>query len=96
MKDKEQDPLQVFRANNVVTTIELASRAVKAGVRRFVFMSTIKVNGEQTAPGCSFSSDDPVDPKDPYVISRREAEQEFLEIAKRTGLEVVIIRHPFV
>jgi nucleoside-diphosphate-sugar epimerase len=96
MKDKEQDPLQVFRSNNVDTTIELANRAVEAGVRRFVFMSTIKVNGEQTVPGYSFSSDDPVDPKDPYAISKWEAEQELLEIAKRTGLEVVIIRPPLV
>lgn len=96
MRDQEQDPLQAFRADNVDTTIELAKRAVEAGVRRFVFMSTIKVNGEETAPGSSFSHDDPVDPKDPYAISKWEAEQGLLEIAQRTGLEVVIIRPPLV
>ncbi len=96
MRDLERDPLQAFRASNVDTTIELAKRAVEAGVRRFVFMSTIKVNGEETAPGCSFSPADPVDPKDPYAISKWEAEQGLLEIAQRTGLEVVIIRPPLV
>ncbi len=96
MQDQEQDPLQAFRASNVDTTIELAKRAVDAGVRRFVFMSTIKVNGEETAPGCSFSPDDLVAPNDPYAISKWEAEQELFEIAKSTGLEVVIIRPPLV
>lgn len=96
LQDQEQDPLQVFRANNVDTTIELAKRAVEAGVRRFVFISTIKVNGEETAPGCSFSHDDPVDPKDPYALSKWEAEQGLLEVAQKTGLEVVIIRPPLV
>lgn len=96
MRDLERDPLQAFRADNADTTIELAKRAVETGVRRFVFMSTIKVNGEETAPGCSFSHDDPVDPKDPYAISKWEAEQGLLEMAKSTGLEVVIIRPPLV
>lgn len=96
MQDQEFDPLQTFRTNNVSTTIELATRAVEAGVRRFVFMSTIKVNGEETAPGCRFRPDDPAAPKDPYAISKWEAEQGLLEIAQRTGLEVVIIRPPLV
>ena len=96
MQDHEQEPQQAFRANNVEITIELAKRAVEAGVRRFVFMSTIKVNGEQTASGYSFSSDDPADPKDPYAISKWEAEKGLFEIANRTGLEGVIIRPPLV
>lgn len=96
MQEKESDPLQAFRANNVTTTIDLANCAVEAGVRRFVFMSTVKVNGEETAPGCSFRPDDPADPQDPYAISKWEAEQRLLEIAQRTGLEVVIIRPPLV
>ncbi len=58
MQDQERNPLQAFRVSNVDTTIELAKRAVEAGVRRFVFMSTIKVNGEETAPGCSFRPED--------------------------------------
>ncbi len=96
MQDQERNPLQAFRVSNVDTTIELAKRAVEAGVRRFVFMSTIKVNGEETAPGCSFRPEDLTEPKDPYAISKWEAEQGLLEIAKRTGLEVVIIRPPLV
>jgi nucleoside-diphosphate-sugar epimerase len=96
MQDQERNPLQAFRASNVDTTIELAKRAVEAGISRFVFMSTIKVNGEETAPGCSFRPEDSTDPKDPYAISKWEAEQGLFEIAKRTGLEVVVIRPPLV
>ncbi len=96
MQDQERNPLQAFRVSNVDTTIELAKRAVEAGVRRFVFMSTIKVNGEETAPGCSFSPEDLTEPKDPYAISKWEAEQGLFEIAKKIGLELVIIRPPLV
>jgi nucleoside-diphosphate-sugar epimerase len=96
MLDQEPDTLQAFRANNVDTTIELATWSVEAGVRRFVFMSTIKVNGEETAPGRSFSPDDPADPKYPYAISKREAEQGLIEIAHRTGLAMVIICPPLI
>jgi len=96
MQDQERNPLQAFRVSNVDMTIDLAKRAVDAGVRRFVFMSTIKVNGEETAPGCSFSHDDPVAPKDPYAISKREAEQMLWQISPKTGMEVVVIRPPLV
>lgn len=96
LHDQERAPLEAFRAANVDTALELASRAIGAGVRRFVFMSSIKVNGEETAPGCTFRPDDPPDPKDPYGISKWEAEQGLLEIAQKTGLEVVIIRPPLV
>jgi nucleoside-diphosphate-sugar epimerase len=96
MQDQERNPLQAFRVSNVDTTIELAKRAVEAGVRRFVFMSSIKVNGEETTSGCRFRPEDATDPKDPYAISKWEAEQGLFEIAKRTGLEVVIIRPPLV
>jgi nucleoside-diphosphate-sugar epimerase len=96
MQEKEHDPLLAFRTANVDTAVAVANRAVEAGVRRFVFMSTIKVNGEVTESGCSFTPDDPPAPKDPYAISKWEAEQRLLEIAQRTGLEVVIIRPPLV
>jgi nucleoside-diphosphate-sugar epimerase len=96
MQDDEPDPLQAFRAANVDTTIELANRAVEAGVRRFVFMSTIKVNGEETIRGCRFKPDDLPVPHDPYAISKWEAENVLLEISQKTGLEVVIIRPPVV
>lgn len=96
MHDQERNPLQAFRVSNVDMTIELAKRAVDAGVRRFVFMSTIKVNGEETAPGRSFRPDDPVAPNDPYTISKWEAEQTLWRIAAETGMEVVVIRPPLV
>ena len=96
MKDQEQNPMQAFRVSNVDNTIELAKCAVEAGVRRFVFMSTIKVNGEETSPGCSFRPEDTTDPKSPYAISKWEAEQGLFEISERTGLEVVVIRPPLV
>lgn len=96
MQDQERDPLQAFRANNVDATIALAKSAAQAGVHRFVFMSTIKVNGEETAPGSSFRPTDPVAPKDPYAISKWEAEQMLWQIAVETGMEVVVIRSPLV
>ncbi|UCV06649.1 NAD-dependent epimerase/dehydratase family protein [Dechloromonas denitrificans] len=94
--DQERTPLEAFRAANINTTLELANRAIGAGVRRFVYMSTIKVNGEETLPGCSFRPDDPPAPKDPYAISKWEAEQGLRAIAEKAGLEVVIVRPPLV
>ncbi len=96
MKDKEQDSLRVFRNVNVDATIQLANIAVEAGVKRFIFMSTVKVNGEETLPGYSFKPDDLPVPHDPYAISKWEAEQGLFEIAKKTGLDIVIIRPPLV
>lgn len=96
MLDNESDSLQAFRAVNVIKTIELANRAVEAGVRRFVFMSSIKVNGERTAPGCYFNPNDVSAPQDPYAISKLEAENGLLEIARKTRLEVIILRPPIV
>lgn len=96
MQERESDPLRAFRVANVDTTLELAERAAKAGVRRFVFMSTIKVNGEETAPGCRFKSDDLPTPQDPYAVSKWEAEQGLHAITAKTGLEVVVIRTPLV
>lgn len=90
------DSMRVFREDNVTPTVQLAHRAVEAGVRRFVFMSTIKVNGERTAPGRRFTPDDPPDPADSYAVSKWEAETALLELGSRTGLEVVIIRPPIV
>jgi len=96
MHDQAINSLSAYRSNNVKPTLELATRAVEAGIRRFVFMSTVKVNGEETSLGRSFRPEDPVDPKDQYSISKWEAELGLFEIAKRTGLEVVIIRPPLV
>lgn len=90
------DPLAEYRRVNVEGTLNLARQAAAAGLRRFVFISTIKVNGERTAPGQAFSADDAPAPADPYGVSKWEAEQGLREIASRTGMEVVIIRPPLI
>jgi len=95
-QDHEPDPLQAFRAANVDTTIELANRVVEAGVRRFVYLSSIKVNGEFTEAGQPFTADNDPAPEDPYGVSKHEAEQSLRQIADETGMEVVIIRPPLV
>lgn len=92
MDELEADPLEAFRRVNVQGTLRLAEQAAQAGVRRFIFLSSIKVNGESTVPGGSFTSDDVPAPLDPYGISKLEAEQALRALSARTGMEVVIIR----
>ncbi len=92
MNDLEADPLRAFRQVNVEGTLNLARQAARAGVRRFVFLSSIKVNGEGTEPGVPFTADQPGNPADPYGVSKLEAEQQLRELAVTTGMEVVIIR----
>ncbi len=92
MDDQSSDPLAEFRKVNVVGTLNLARQAAAAGVKRFIFVSSIKVNGEGTAPGHSYRADDVPAPMDPYGISKLEAEQGLRVIAAETGMEVVIIR----
>ncbi len=92
MNDPEADPLAAFRSVNVDGTLALARAAVEAGVRRFVFISSIKVNGEGTSPGQPYRAEDVPAPKDPYGISKLEAEEALLALARESGLEVVIIR----
>lgn len=94
--DKSADPLEEFRRVNVAGTANLARQAAAAGVRRFVFLSSIKVNGESTEAGVPFTADDTPAPKDPYGVSKHEAEQVLHQIAADTGMEVVIIRPPLV
>lgn len=96
MHDSATDPLVEFRRVNVDGTLNLARQAVEAGVRRFVFLSSIKVNGESTQAGQAFSADDPPAPVDPYGISKYEAEQGLWQLAEQTGIEVVIVRLPLV
>ena len=95
MRDDSDDPLRDFREVNTEGTANLAEQAASAGVRRFVYMSSIKVNGEST-DGTAFSESDVPNPDDPYAVSKWEAEQRLLEVAARTDLEVVIIRPPLV
>lgn len=96
MADTATDPLEEFRRVNVQGTLNLARQAAVAGVRRFVFISSIKVNGESTQPGHPFTADDAPAPSDAYGISKREAEQGLRELSAQTGMEVVIIRPPLV
>lgn len=96
MRDKATDPLQAYRDVNVNGTLNLARQAAHAGVRRFVFVSSIKVNGEATRPAQSFTADDVPAPVDPYGVSKWEAEQGLRQIEAQTGMEVVIVRPPLV
>lgn len=92
MKDSSLDPLAEFRRVNVVGTLNLARQAALAGVKRFIFISSIKVNGEQTKVGEPFTEKDRPHPLDSYGISKNEAEDGLRQIAKETGMEVVVIR----
>ena len=92
MNDLSADPLVEFRKVNVEGTLNLARQAATAGVRRFIFISSIKVNGEGTEPGKPYTADDTPAPSDAYGISKLEAEQGLLRLAAKTGMEVTIIR----
>lgn len=92
MNDTEADPLAAFRRVNVEGTLALARQAIAAGVKRFVFISSIKVNGEGTLPGRPYSANDTPLPQDPYGVSKLEAEMALQALARESGLEVVIVR----
>jgi nucleoside-diphosphate-sugar epimerase len=96
MQEQTTDPIQAYRQANVVTTLKIARQAVECGVKRFIFLSTIKVNGESTLPEQFFTPEDIPNPQDPYAVSKWEAENLLKDLAKETGLEVVIIRPPLV
>lgn len=96
MRDAARDPLSAFRAANVDQTLSLARLAINHGAKRFVFVSSIKVNGEETLPGRPFSSHSVPAPEGPYAISKWEAEQSLLQFGREHGIEIVIIRPPLV
>ena len=96
MNETASDPLSEFRRTNVAGTIRLGHQAAAAGVRRFVFISSIKVNGEANAARHPFSAEDIPAPEDPYGISKLEAERGLQDIASRAGMELVIVRPPLV
>jgi nucleoside-diphosphate-sugar epimerase len=85
-----------YRKINAIGTDHLARAAAKAGVQRLVYISSIKVNGEKTTGNSKFTENDHPKPKDPYGISKWEAENYLNQIALETGLEVVILRPPLV
>lgn len=95
LRETAADPLTEFRAVNTAATVGLARQAAAAGVRRFVFISSIGVNGAETV-GRPFRHDDPPQPHSPYAVSKHEAEQGLRAIAADTGLQLVIIRPPLI
>ena len=96
MNDSAIDSLAEFRKVNVAGTLNLAKQAAKAGVKRFIFISSVKVNGEQTVKNKPFTESATANPQDAYGVSKHEAEQGLKRIAEETGMEVVIIRPPLV
>ena len=96
MNDVAFDPLTDFRRVNVEATLRLARQAAIAGVKRFVFISSVKVNGEATGAMEVFRPDDVPQPQDAYSISKMEAEKGLHQIAVETGMEVVVIRPPLI
>jgi nucleoside-diphosphate-sugar epimerase len=96
MRETTTDPLTEFRMINAAGTDNLARQAARAGVRRFVYLSSVKVNGEVTSRARPFTEEDSPLPMDPYGISKYEAELALRNVARQTGLEVVIIRPPLV
>ncbi|MFT7009306.1 MAG: UDP-glucose 4-epimerase [Colwellia sp.] len=92
LNDKSTNSLQKYREVNTKGTLNLAKQAVKAGVKRFIFISSIKVNGESTKPDKAFTAFDNLNPEDFYSRSKAEAEVQLLHLAANTELEVVIIR----
>ena len=92
MSDASSDPLSEYRSVNVAGTLKLAESAARSGVKRFIFISSIKVNGEGTVPGKPYTADDMPAPVDAYGISKMEAEQRLMLLGNATGMEIVIIR----
>ena len=95
MQDNAINPLEAFLAVNLHGTVNLAKAAAKASVKRFIFVSSIKVNGELTGQQ-PFTENDLPNPQDPYGVSKYEAEKALRQIEKETGMEVVILRPPLI
>lgn len=96
MEDRASNPLEEYRKVNVSTTLNLARQAASAGVKRFIFLSSIKVNGEKTDIGKPFTEESIANPVDPYGISKLEAEEGIREICNATGMQFVFIRPPLI
>ncbi len=96
MREEATDPLAEFRVVNAFGVENLARQAAATGVRRFVFVSSIKVNGERTPSNAAFTEADPHCPQDPYGVSKSEAELALHRVARETGMEIVIVRPPLI
>jgi nucleoside-diphosphate-sugar epimerase len=96
MQEAAPDPLAEFRRVNVEGTLNLARHAAVAGARRFIFVSSVKVNGEETQPARPFTASTIPAPLDAYGVSKLEAENGLRDIASKTGMEIVVVRPPLV
>ncbi len=96
MNEDRDNPLEAFRQVNVDGTLNLANQAANVGVKRFIFVSSVKVNGESTAIDKPFKFSDAAHPQDAYGISKLEAEKGLVKVSHSTGMEVVIIRPPLI
>ena len=96
MHENKVNALSAYRQVNVDGTLNLARQAAAAGVNRFIFLSSIKVNGEETNPGECYSENSKPNPVDPYGISKYEAEEGLKKICDQTGMEYVVIRPPLI
>jgi nucleoside-diphosphate-sugar epimerase len=96
MDDQSEDPLNAYREVNTFGTLNLARQAAVSGVKRFIFLSSIKVQGEETALDRPYFYDEAYSPQDDYAQSKVEAEVGLLELSRETGMEIVIIRPPLV
>ncbi len=94
LNENAGDPLRLFQEVNTAGTLRLARQAAEVGVKRFLFLSSIGVNGTQSIK--PFTESDTPQPVEPYAVSKREAEQGLMELSRETGMEVVIIRPPLV
>ena len=96
LKESVSDSIAAYRSMNVDSTLNLARQALNSGVKRFIYLSSIKVNGEFTLPGSPYSEAISQPPEDPYGLSKYEAEIQLRELTKNSSMEVVIIRPPLV
>ena len=96
MEEECDDPLAEYRRVNVEGTLALAREAIRSGVKRFIFISTIKVNGDRTEYNQPFTAFSKPAPEDAYGQSKLNAEQELTQLVKGTGMELVVIRPPLI
>jgi len=96
MDEVTENPLQEYRNINALATLNLAKQAASKGVKRFIFVSSIKVLGEKTELGSPFTADCPFNPQDPYSVSKAEAEIGLKLIGEADGMDIVIIRPPLI
>jgi nucleoside-diphosphate-sugar epimerase len=96
MDEETTNPIEIYRQVNTYATLKLARQAAELGVKRFIFISSIKVNGESTSAGKPFNATDSANPHDAYGISKAEAENGLWEIGRETGMAITVIRPPLV